>query len=87
MAQDGGNHLRKLQNFIDGEFKDPMNGSFLESFNPATGEAFLHVPDSDAEDINAAVAAAKKVLSLSNHVRQIFFKKKTGMQASRETCF
>lgn len=53
--------MQQLQNFIDGQFVDPQNGKFVPSFNPATGEPFLQVPDSDAEDIDAAVEAAKKV--------------------------
>lgn len=52
--------MQQLQNFIDGQFVDPQNGKFVPSFNPATGEPFLQVPDSDAEDIDAAVEAAKK---------------------------
>lgn len=55
------NQTPKLQNFIDGKFVDPRNGQYLDSFNPATGKAFLLVPDSDAEDVNDAVSAAKKV--------------------------
>jgi aminomuconate-semialdehyde/2-hydroxymuconate-6-semialdehyde dehydrogenase len=57
--------MQQLQNFIDGQFVDPQNGKFVPSFNPATGEPFLQVPDSDAEDIDAAVEAAKKVRAVA----------------------
>ncbi len=50
-----------LKNFINGEFVEPQNAKYLESFNPATGSVINLVPDSDERDINAAVEAAKKV--------------------------
>jgi aminomuconate-semialdehyde/2-hydroxymuconate-6-semialdehyde dehydrogenase len=56
--------MQRLQNFIDGEFVDPQGGKYLTSFNPASGEPFLEVPDSDAPDIDAAVESAKKVCIL-----------------------
>ncbi|SDH00133.1 betaine-aldehyde dehydrogenase [Sinosporangium album] len=50
---------RVLQNFIDGEFTDPLNGESAPVLNPATGETIAHAPQSDAEDVDRAVAAAK----------------------------
>jgi len=49
-----------LSNFIDGELVGPFAGSYLNAENPATGEIYAAVPDSDADDINAAVAAARR---------------------------
>jgi betaine-aldehyde dehydrogenase len=50
----------KLQNFIDGEFVDAADGATEEVTNPATGEAIAEMPLSTEEDVNRAVAAAKR---------------------------
>lgn len=50
---------QKLANFINGEYVAPAGGKYFDSFNPATGEAYALVPDSDKNDIDRAVAAAK----------------------------
>jgi len=50
----------KLQNFINGEFVDPADGGSEEVLNPATGEAIAEAPLSSAEDVDRAVAAARK---------------------------
>ena len=52
--------MKKLTNFIDGAFLEPQSGKWLESFNPAIGEAHIQVADSNASDVDAAVAAAKR---------------------------
>src|SRR5918994_1960955 len=50
----------KLQNFIDGEFVDAADGQTEEVTNPANGEAIAEMPLSTEEDVNRAVAAAKR---------------------------
>src|SRR5215218_6425460 len=50
----------KLQNFIDGEFVDPAEGATEEVVNPATGEGIAEAPLSTKEDVDRAVAAARK---------------------------
>jgi betaine-aldehyde dehydrogenase len=50
----------KLQNFIDGEFVDAADGATEEVTNPATGEAIAEMPLSSEEDVDRAVAAAKR---------------------------
>jgi len=49
-----------IRNYIDGGFHDPRSGLWLDNVNPATGEVYSLVARSTAEDINDAVAAAKK---------------------------
>jgi aminomuconate-semialdehyde/2-hydroxymuconate-6-semialdehyde dehydrogenase len=51
--------LRRLANFIGGEFVPPTGGKYFEDINPATEEWIAEVPDSDASDIDRAVAAAR----------------------------
>jgi betaine-aldehyde dehydrogenase len=50
----------RLQNFIDGEFVDSAEGATEEVLNPATGEAIAEAPLSTEEDVNRAVAAARR---------------------------
>ena len=48
-----------LQNFIDGSFTD-AGGDTVGVINPATGEEIARAPQSTAEDVDRAVAAARK---------------------------
>ncbi len=50
---------RYLKNYIFGSMRDPAEGKYLESVNPATGEVYSYVPDSDEQDVELAVKAAK----------------------------
>ena len=50
----------RLQNFIDGDFVDPAEGGSEDVINPATGERIAQAPLSSAEDVDRAVAAARR---------------------------
>ncbi len=50
----------KLRNFIDGEPRDPAEGRTEEVLNPANAEPFAVAPVSSAEDVDRAVAAARR---------------------------
>lgn len=50
--------LAKL--YIDGEWIESKSGKKLPTINPATGEVLAEVTQADVEDVNLAVAAAKK---------------------------
>jgi aminomuconate-semialdehyde/2-hydroxymuconate-6-semialdehyde dehydrogenase len=52
--------LVKIRNFIDGKFVEPIGGKYLENIEPATGRPYSLVPDSEAQDVELAVAAAEK---------------------------
>ena len=51
---------RTLKNFIDGEFVDAADGATEPVLNPATGETIAEAPLSQPEDVDRAVAAAKR---------------------------
>jgi acyl-CoA reductase-like NAD-dependent aldehyde dehydrogenase len=51
---------RAYQMFINDEWLDSSSGRVLASVNPATGEVWAEVPEGNAEDIDRAVAAARK---------------------------
>jgi len=50
----------QIQNFIDGQFVEPIGGKYLDNVEPATGKPYSQVADSDSRDVEAAVAAAEK---------------------------
>jgi betaine-aldehyde dehydrogenase len=50
----------KLQNFIDGEFVDAADGATEDVTNPANGEVIAQMPLSTEQDVDRAVAAAKR---------------------------
>lgn len=50
--------MQTIQNFINGQYVPPKAGKYIDNFNPATGNLSGKIPDSDIEDIEAAVRAA-----------------------------
>nr|WP_203690486.1 gamma-aminobutyraldehyde dehydrogenase [Streptomyces sp. SID12488] len=50
--------MRRLRNYIDGEFRDAADGRTTEVVNPVTGEAYATAPLSGQPDVDAAMAAA-----------------------------
>jgi len=50
----------QIKNFIDGRFVAPIGGRYLDNIEPATGNPYSQVPDSDARDVDLAVTAAEK---------------------------
>ena len=50
--------LQVLPNFIGGQFVPCSR--HIDSYNPATGEVHLRVPDSGEEEVEKAVQAAKE---------------------------
>lgn len=52
--------MRKLANYLAAANQTPTNGVYLDNVEPATGQVYSQVPDSDAADLELAVAAAEK---------------------------
>ncbi|KAK5982735.1 Gamma-aminobutyraldehyde dehydrogenase domain protein [Trichostrongylus colubriformis] len=52
------NEHEPLTNFIDNEFVSSKH--LMPSVNPATGQAWIMIPDSTADDVHRAVAAANQ---------------------------
>jgi aminomuconate-semialdehyde/2-hydroxymuconate-6-semialdehyde dehydrogenase len=52
--------MLKIENYIDGELVEPVSENYLDNFNPATGEIYSLIADSDERDVEAAVEAARK---------------------------
>ncbi|HUX05106.1 MAG TPA: gamma-aminobutyraldehyde dehydrogenase [Acidimicrobiales bacterium] len=55
--------MRRLSNFIGGEFVAPKSGKYVELINPATGAAFAEMPVSDESDVDAAVRVAERAFA------------------------
>ena len=49
-----------IQNYIGGEFTEPLSKVYLQNINPATGDVFGQIPNSNSDDVDRAVAAAEK---------------------------
>jgi aminomuconate-semialdehyde/2-hydroxymuconate-6-semialdehyde dehydrogenase len=49
----------RIENYIGGELVKPASGSYLDNFEPARGEVYSEIADSDDRDVNLAVEAAK----------------------------
>lgn len=50
--------LRRLRNYINGEFRDAADGRTIDVINPATGEVYATSPLSGQADVDAAMEAA-----------------------------
>jgi aldehyde dehydrogenase (NAD+) len=48
------------QQLVDGKLSGASNGASYPILNPATGEQIGHAPDSTADDVEAAIAAARR---------------------------
>ena len=49
----------QIKNYIVGRFINPVNEKFIPNVNPAVGEVYSLVPDSDEQDVELAVQAAQ----------------------------
>ena len=54
---------KKIQNFIDGQFVEPVSGRYLDNIEPATGKPYSRVADSDSPDVDLAAGAAEKAFA------------------------
>src|SRR6266850_8052508 len=49
-----------IAHYIDGELVEPVSRRYLDNLDPATGQAYSHVPDGDERDVERAAEAAEK---------------------------
>ncbi len=52
--------MDKIKNYIGGHLIEPVSGKYIDNFNPALGEVYSLIPDSDERDIELAVQSAEK---------------------------
>jgi aldehyde dehydrogenase (NAD+) len=69
-------HQRRFGHFIGGKWREPAEGIFFDSTNPATGEKIATVAQGSAADVDAGVQSARNALpkwqSLTGHARARF---------------
>ena len=51
-------------NYVDGVYCPPINEQYFDNINPATGEVYCLIPDSDDNDLALAVTAAEKAFPI-----------------------
>lgn len=56
--------MEKLQNFINGSYQDPIDANYIDNYEPATGQVYSLIPNSNEKDVELAVAAAEKALPI-----------------------
>ena len=49
----------QIQNYINGEFVNPISDSWLDNYNPTNGEVYGKIPNSDIADVEKAIEAAE----------------------------
>ena len=66
-------HGRRFGHFIDGAWRQPVEGAYFDSIDPATGEKIATVSQGSVADVDVAVQAARKAFpkwqSLTPHAR------------------
>jgi aminomuconate-semialdehyde/2-hydroxymuconate-6-semialdehyde dehydrogenase len=51
--------MTQIHNYINGELIAPKDGQYLDNYNPAKGEVYSQIPNSNATDVELAYQAAK----------------------------
>ena len=79
----------KLQNFINGNYIAPISDAYIDNYEPATGQVYSLIPDSDERDVELAVEAAENAFpiwsNMSNEERsKILVKLSEGIEARME---
>jgi len=66
-------HHRRFEEFIGGAWVTPLSGEYQTTSDPSTGEVLAEVAKGNTDDVEAAVAAARKAqpawAALSGHER------------------
>ena len=55
--------MLKIENYIGGELVQPASGEYLDNFDPAVGQVYSQIPDSDDRDVHLAVETARSAFS------------------------
>ena len=58
--------MEQLLNLIDGEQRPAIGGGWLDVYEPAKGQVYAQLPDSDERDVEAAVDAAHRAFPAWN---------------------
>jgi len=71
--------MKKIANYINGKLQAPTSGKYIDNYNPAKGDVYSLIPDSDQSDVDAAIAGARAAFpawsTLSNTKRSAWLEK------------
>jgi aminomuconate-semialdehyde/2-hydroxymuconate-6-semialdehyde dehydrogenase len=51
--------METIQNYINGNFQNPIENNWLDNYNPSNGEVYGQIPNSSKEDVEEAYKSAK----------------------------
>ena len=54
--------MEQILNYIDGALQKPLSNAWLDNYEPATGQVYSQVPDSDERDVAAGCSRRKEGL-------------------------
>lgn len=57
----------KIQNYINGEYSNPVQDNWIDNYCPANGEVYGKIPNSSKEDVNHAYNVAKSAFKQWSH--------------------
>ena len=55
--------MKKIANYINGRLIEPKSKNYINNYNPATGEIYSLIPDSNDDDVNSAIESAKSAFT------------------------
>lgn len=56
--------MKKILNYINGQYSEPISGKWLDNYNPSNGEVYSQIPNSNNKDVESAFKAAQKAFPL-----------------------
>ena len=51
--------MERILNYVNGELIEPVSGKYLQNYEPATGQIYGEIPDSDSKDVELAISGAE----------------------------
>ncbi len=51
--------MENIQNYINGQFTNPVSDDWIDNYNPASGEVYSQIPNSSKDDVENAYKSAK----------------------------
>jgi len=51
--------MKTIQNYVWGEYRNPLSEQWIDNYHPATGEVYGYIPNSNVDDVNDAYESAK----------------------------
>lgn len=56
--------MQNIQNYINGNFQNPISNQWIDNYNPSNGEVYGKIPNSTNDDVEQAYQAAAKAFPL-----------------------